>query len=190
MLVCIGIALSVVLISNYLPPIGGFRLPGDLGRLVINGTKITMQQPRLAGYTNDSRAYQFTAKAAAQDINKPDVMELQLINAKIEMQDKSTVAMSADSGTYDIKTEMLTLHDNIVLTSSTGYEGRLTEAVVDVRKGEVVSDKPVQVKLLNGFLDAKRLEVIDHGALVRFGGGVEMTLQPGNETNKNKTDGQ
>jgi len=53
--------------------------------------------------------------------------------------------MSAVSGVYDAKTEMLTLRENIELTSSTGYEGRLTEAVIDVRKGNVVSDKPVSV---------------------------------------------
>jgi len=38
------------------------------------------------------------------------------------MEDKSSVAMSADTGIYDVKTEMLTLNDNIQLVSSTGYE--------------------------------------------------------------------
>ena len=73
---------------------------------------------------------------------------------------------------------MLTLNDNIVLVSSTGYEGRLSEAVIDMKKGNVVSEKPVWVKLLNGFLNAKRLEVVDNGAVLRFDGGVAMTLQP------------
>ena len=62
-----------------------------------------------------------------------------------------------------MKTEILKLNDDIVLTSSTGYEGRLSEAVIDVRKGNVVSDKPVDVKLLNGVLNAKRLEISDNG---------------------------
>jgi lipopolysaccharide export system protein LptC len=184
MLVGIAGALLAVVIANYAPPIGGFRLPGELGKLVIKGTKITMQQPRLAGYTSDSRAYEFTANTAAQDINKPDILELQQIHAKMEMRDNSFVNMSADTGTYNVKSEMLTLHDNITLVSSTGYEGRLTEAVVDVSKGDVVSEKPVWVKLLNGFLNAQRLNVDDEGAVVRFGGGVAMTLQPGKESAK------
>jgi len=50
--------------------------------------------------------------------------------------------------------------------------------VVDVRKGDVVSEKPVWVKLLNGFLDAQRLEVSENGSVLRFGGGVSMTLNP------------
>lgn len=175
----LAVILLAIVVANYMPPIGGLRLPGELGKLVIKGTKITMQQPRLTGYTSDSRAYEFTADAAAQDITKPDIVELQDLHAKMEMQDKSAVTMSADTGTYDMKSEMLTLHNNIVLVSSTGYQGRLSEAVVDMKKGNIVSEKPVWVKLLDGFLDAKRLEVADKGAVLRFDGGVSMTLQPG-----------
>jgi lipopolysaccharide export system protein LptC len=86
--------------------------------------------------------------------------------------------MSALSGFYDVKSEMLTLNDNIELVSSTGYQGRLSEAVVDVRKGNVVSDKPVWVKMLNGFLNAKRLDIVENGSVVRFS-DVAMTLEPG-----------
>jgi len=174
------VLLSVAAI-NYMPPIGGFRLPGELGRLVIHGTKITMQQPRLTGYTIDSRAYEFSADAAAQDITKPNLVELHRLHAKMEMQDNSTVEMSAASGVYDVKTEMLKLNDNIELVSSTGYEGRLSEATIDVRKGNVVSDKPVWVKLLDGVLNAKGLDIADKGSVIRFN-DVSMVLQPGKPT--------
>jgi lipopolysaccharide export system protein LptC len=174
----IAVVLLTLVGINYMPPIGGFRLPGELGKLVIHGTKITMQQPHLTGFTVDSRAYEFSADAAAQDITKPDIVELHQLQAKMEMQDKSTVQMSALSGIYNVKSEMLTLNDNIELVSSTGYEGRLTEAVVDVKNGNVVSDKPVWVKMLNGFLNAKRLDIVENGSVVRFS-DVAMTLEPG-----------
>jgi lipopolysaccharide export system protein LptC len=175
--VAIAALLLGVIAINYMPPIGGFRLPGELGNLVIHGTKITMQAPHLTGFTIDSRAYEFSAADAAQDITKPDFVELQKLHAKMEMADKSTVEMSAVSGVYNVKTEILTLNDNIELVSSTGYEGRLSEAVVDVRKGNVVSDKPVWVKMLNGFLNAKRLDIAENGSVLRFT-DVAMTLQP------------
>jgi lipopolysaccharide export system protein LptC len=173
----IAAVLLTVVAINYIPPIGGFRLPGELGNLVIHGTKITMQQPRLTGFTIDSRAYEFSADAASQDITKPDLVELHQLHAKMEMQDKSTVDMTAISGFYNMKTEILTLNDNIELQSSTGYAGRLSEAVVDVRKGNVVSDKPVFVKMLDGFLNAQRLDIADHGSVLRFS-DVAMTIEP------------
>jgi len=182
-LAAIGALMIGVVAANFMP-LGGFRLPGELGKLVIHGTTITMQEPRLAGFTSDGRHYLFTATSAEQDISKPDFMHLQQPKAKVEMADKSIVDISAVSGTYDMKTEMLTLKDDIHLVSSTGYEGRLTEAAVDMRKGAVVSESPVWVKLLNGFLDAKRLEVADNGAVLRFGGGVAMTLHPNSDTGK------
>ncbi len=176
--VAIAAVLLGVVAINYMPPIGGFRLPGELGNLVIHGTKITMQAPHLTGFTVDSRAYEFSAEDAAQDITKPDFVELQKLHAKMEMADKSTVELSAASGVYNVKTEILTLNDNIELVSSTGYEGRLSEAVVDVRKGNVVSDKPVWVKMLNGFLNAQRLDIAENGSVLRFS-DVAMTLEPG-----------
>jgi lipopolysaccharide export system protein LptC len=183
----IGIALVLfaVVAANYAPPIGGLRLPGEMGNLVIHGTKITMQQPRLTGFTVDSRVYEFSANAAAQDITEPNLVELQALHAKMEMADKTTVEMTARSGIYDVKTEMLTLNDDIELASSSGYAGRLSEAVVDVRKGNVVSDKPVWIKMLDGFLDAKRLDISDNGSVVRFS-DVSMTLQPGREKQTDK----
>jgi lipopolysaccharide export system protein LptC len=171
-------ALLLVVGANYMPTVGSLRLPGELGKLVIKGTKVTMQQPRLSGFTVDSRPYQFTANSAEQEITKPDLMELHDVQAKIEMEDKSIVNITSNSGTYDMKTEMLTLIDKVHLVSSTGYEVRLSEAAIDVHKGTVRSDKPVWVKLTNGVINAKRLEVLDSGAVIRFGGGVSMTVVP------------
>jgi lipopolysaccharide export system protein LptC len=141
-----------------------------------------MQQPRLTGFTVDGRPYQFTANSADQDITKPDFMELHQIQAKIEMEDKSLVNITSNSGTYDMKTQMLTLADRVHLLSTTGYEARLSEAAIDVHKGSVRSDKPVWVKLTNAIINAKRMEVFDSGAVIRFSGGVSMTVEPEQET--------
>ena len=90
------------------------------------------------------------------------------------------VEMSAVTGIYDTKAETLKLERNILLSSSTGYQARLSEATVDIRKGNVVSDQPVEVKLLQGTLNANRLEIVDSGDLVRFLNGVDMMLMLNN----------
>src|SRR5262249_16161972 len=55
--------------------------PGGRGRMVASGTKITRNQLRLAGVPRASRRYDMLAQAAAQDITKPDMVELQGIHA-------------------------------------------------------------------------------------------------------------
>ena len=155
------------------------KLPIDVGNLVVSGTKITMEHPRLSGFTGDARAYELSADAAKQDLTKPDLIELRNIRAKVQMQDKSTVEVSATTGIYDSKGETIKLDQNIVLSSSTGYRGRLSQATVDIRKGNVLSEQPVEVDLLQGTLNANRLEIVDSGDLVRFDGGVKMILMLG-----------
>ncbi len=183
--VAVVLGLLGVALASFLNPLRFLSdFPIDLGKLVVSGTKITMEAPRLAGYTRDNRAYELSARAAAQDITKPDLVELRDIRAKLDMQDKSVMEMTAATGVYDAKSEMLTLGQNIVLSSSTGYQGRLSEAVIDIRKGNIVSEKPVEVKMLQGTLNANRLEVIDAGDVVRFEGGVVMNMmlnKPGEE---------
>ena len=80
--------------------------------------------------------------------------------------------------TFLPKADLLTLSQEILITSTAGYQGRLSEAQVEVKKGRIVSEKPVQMKMPQGTLDANRLEVTETGAVIRFDGGVVMVLTP------------
>lgn len=151
------------------------RLPTAGGQLVISGTKITMEAPKLAGYTKDGRGYEFNARAAAQDITKPDIVELQDIRAKIEAQDKSPINLTAVDGVFDRKANILKLSKDVLLTTSS-YQVTLEEATIDTTTNNVVSNKPVQVKMLQGVVNSKRLEVDKGGEAIRFLGGVTMTI--------------
>jgi lipopolysaccharide export system protein LptC len=187
-----GVAVGIIIITliTYLNPLRMLaKLPINLDNLVVSGTKVTMEGPRLTGFTHDARAYELTADTAAQDMTKPDFVELRNIRAKVEMQDKSSINLSALSGIYDSKGETLKLEQNILLNSSTGYQGRLSEAMIDIRKGNVVSEHPVEVKMLQGTLTANRLDIVDSGDLVRFHGGVVMDMMM-NQPPQAKSDAQ
>ncbi|HMA71949.1 MAG TPA: LPS export ABC transporter periplasmic protein LptC [Xanthobacteraceae bacterium] len=170
---------AIIITATFFNP---FRLisafPIDPGKLSLSGTKIIMELPRLTGFTTDSRPYELTARAAAQDLTKPDVLELKDITGHVELKDGQRVVIKSINGVYDTKGELLKLNDNITLNSSSGYEGHLTEATVNVSNGNIVSESPVEVRLPNGWLSANRLEVIENGASILFGGGVEMRLIP------------
>ena len=174
---CVAAVIIIFTLITYLNPLRMLaKLPINIDNLVVSGTKVTMEAPRLSGFTRDARAYELTADTAAQDMTKPDIVELHNIRAKVEMQDKSSMEMTALTGIYDSKGETLKLDQNILLNSSTGYQGRLSEALVDIRKGNVVSNHPVEVKMLQGTLNANRLDIVDSGDLIRFHGGVIMDM--------------
>jgi lipopolysaccharide export system protein LptC len=188
-----SVAVGVIIIAliTYFNPLRMLaRLPINIDNLVVSGTKVTMEQPRLSGFTRDARAYELTADTAAQDMTKPDIVELRNIRAKVEMQDKSSMEMTAVTGIYDAKGETLKLDQNILLNSSTGYQGHLSEALVDIRKGNVVSEHPVEVKLLQGTLNANRLDIVDSGDVIRFHGGVIMDMMLNQPPPQPKADAQ
>jgi lipopolysaccharide export system protein LptC len=152
------------------------QLPVDMDNLVVSGTKITMESPHLSGYSPDQRPYELWAKTATQDLNDPDHVELKTLRAKVLQEDRSTITMDARTGLFDTKSQLLDLRKDIFLQSSTGYEARLSQALVDIGKGTVTSEEPVDVKLLNGTLTADKLRITDKGEFVRFEGHVVMNL--------------
>jgi lipopolysaccharide export system protein LptC len=152
------------------------QLPLDIDNLVVSGSKITMESPHLSGFSPDQRPYEMWAKTATQDLTDPDHVELKTLRAKILQEDRSTVTLDARTGLFDTKAQLLDLRKDIFLQSSTGYEARMSQALIDIGKGTVASDEPVDVKLLNGTLTADRLRITEKGELIRFEGNVKMNL--------------
>src|SRR4030081_2046420 len=153
------------------------KLPIDMGNLVVSGTKITMESPHMAGYTPDQRPYEIWAKTATQDVTDPDHVDLKTLRAKVLMEDQTTtVTLDALNGLMDTKQQLLDLHKDIFLQSSTGYEARLSQAFVDIGKGTVTSEEHVDVKLLQGTLTSDKLRITGGGEVVRFEGNVVMYL--------------
>ena len=176
--IIIAVILGATILVSWIDPLKVLvRLPLDAGKLVISGTKITMQAPKLSGYTKDQRWYEMNAAGATQDVTKPDFIELSEVRTKIETADKSTIYLRSKDGLYNRKTSMLTLTNDVVMTSTAGYEMHLDEATVNTAKGEVVSDKPVAVFTKDTTLTSDRFEVENSGEVVRFIGSVVMNLQ-------------
>src|SRR5260370_2023673 len=128
-----GIAaiVAIILVATFFNP---FRLiaafPIDPGKISLSGTKIVMELPRLNGFTTDSRPYELTARAAAQDLTKPEALQLKDISAVAEPKDGQPLTTKSINGVYDTKAEMLRLSDHITLNSTSGYAGRLSGATV------------------------------------------------------------
>jgi lipopolysaccharide export system protein LptC len=170
-------AVGLIVVAAYFNP---FKPPAnasvDPGKLVVSGSKIAMEFPRLTGFTNDSLPYELTARLASQDLVNPGVIELTDLRAQLQTKDNDTVEITARKGLYNIKTDLLQLSGNILVQSPTGYEARLHEATIDIKKGTIVSDHRVETRFPSGTLGANRLDVAENGAVVLFSQGVETIL--------------
>jgi lipopolysaccharide export system protein LptC len=183
----LGVVLGLggYLLFSYLNPFAILdKLPAVSGKLGVQGSKITMELPRIAGITRDKRAYELTAETAVQDIARPDVVELHNLRAKMELQDSDVVVVTAKGGTYNTKGDNVVLREHIVVTSANGYNAKLREAVIDMKKGNMSSGAPVEIKLPTGILTANTMEIFESGDLVRFGNGIVLNLDGSSESKK------
>lgn len=174
-----AVMVAVGVLFTWLDPLRLFTsLPVAISDLVVSGTKIKMQQPRLSGFTRDARPYDLVAESAAQDVTKPDLIELSGLRARVKLPDASTVEVSADAGLFNTRSEVLNLDRNVLVTSSAGYEGRLTQAVIDTRNGKLTTTQPLTLKLDTATISANGMQIEQSGETVRFTGGVKVRLMP------------
>jgi lipopolysaccharide export system protein LptC len=158
------------------------KLPIDMGNLLVSGTKITMESPHMAGFSADRRPYEVWAKTATQDVTDPDHVELKTLRAKMLSQDQSTITLVARDGLMNTKDQLLDLHHDIYMQTSTGNEAWLSQAAIDMNKGDVASDEHVDVKFSSGTVSSDRLRITGGGEFIRFEGNVVMHLDNLNTT--------
>ncbi|MFG1350611.1 hypothetical protein [Xanthobacter autotrophicus] len=156
------------------------ELPFEIGHLTLSGSRLTMELPKLSGFTDDNRGYRVTARTATQDLTHPDLIDLTDIEARLEMTDKGWAKVTAKVGSFDTKKQFITLGDGVDLAMNGGYGGRLHDAEVDVKAGTIATEKPVVFTYLDGKLVADRLHVGDRGTRALFQGNVQLDFRMSN----------
>lgn len=180
--------LALISLVVWLDPLRLYRnLPVEFGSISITDNKLTIEAPKLTGFTQDRRPYSVTAESAAQDLSKPNVIELNGISGQVEMSNRGETAIHAKAGVYDMKAQTMRMAGGLEITSTGGYRVKLKDAFIEIRKGHIVTENPVSAVFPDGSLDASRLEIFDHGERARFDGGVVMTFRMPSDNSSGRT---
>ena len=165
----------------------GIALFDPFGRLVgsvsmsgigVDGTKVTMAHPKLAGFRKDGRPYLVTAQKAVQDALHPTLVELHGIAADITLGENGLAHMTADSGLYDSSTEHMNVSDNVQVKSPQ-YSAWLKSANIDFKGGRYTSDDPVRVLTSTGTtLAGDAMSAVDNGRELIIEGHVKTMIPP------------
>ena len=120
---------------------------GSLGfaNLSVDGTKIVMDRPKLAGFRSDKQPYLLTAERALQDIKHPTVVELQKVAGEIGMAGGEPTHLSADAGVYDSVSERMELSKNVRIKNGR-FTVLLHSAKFDFKSGVYGSEDRVEVQ--------------------------------------------
>lgn len=168
---------GIILLSLFNP----FRVSNSVSvntdNLVVSGTKITMEAPRMTGFSGtDQRPYEIWGKSAIQDTADPDNVDLNEPRGKMLAEDGSTMTVESRTGRFNNKAQVLDLYKEVFVQTTSGYEARLNHAQVELSTGAVSTDDGVNVTFDGGRVKADRLRLMNRGEVVRFEGRVTMDL--------------
>ena len=113
-----------------------------------------------------------------QSLNDPKVLTFTAIDAHIGLDDASTATVGAATGIYNGNDNTLQLKDGIVIETTSGYSASIESAAIDLGKGSLVPDHPIELRTKDGTLRANAVEVSERGKHVLFKGGVSVTYLP------------
>lgn len=171
-------------------PLSGSIPNVSIGPISVSGTKVTMENPRLSGFRKGERGYEVIADAAQQDVRKPSIIELQAMKGHVATDDKGGRAyLQAQGGVFDSTREMLSLENDIRLSTDKGEEVLLSVATVDFKAGSLRSPKSVTVTTPSASIVADTLDVVENGRVISFVGGVHAVFH-GEEAGAKKADAQ
>jgi lipopolysaccharide export system protein LptC len=173
--ICLS-AIAIMVVGPYLNP---FRAVAGLGSgtFSLSGTKVTMDNPTLTGFRKDNKPYELTARTAIQDLRKPNVIELNLMNARLQMEADSWARLEAMHGIYDTQKEQMQLRDGVKLKTDGGYDVTLKSADLDFKAGTIISNEAVTVKSGETTINAATLDVTDNGRIISFRGKVSVVVE-------------
>lgn len=135
-----------------------------------------MFNPRYQGVDGNERQYTVTALKAIQQTK--DIVLLDAVNAEMFFADQSWLTVTAQSGEFIDSAQRLRLNGNVTLTHANGNVIVTEHANIKLKEnyawgdGQVVGSGPTGKLLATGF------EIMDNGAIMRFGkqGRVTVTI--------------
>lgn len=150
--------------------------------------KLVMSNPQLNGYTKDNRPYSMIAEKAVQDAKNSGSIALEGISAELPVGDDGSAKVEAASGIYDNANGRLQLDKDFTVTTNEGLRAVMRSADVNLKSGQVTTDKPVDIRNGNTHITADSMQIKESGKIVIFDSKVRVVIDGGAVPGDNASD--
>ena len=161
----------------------------DVSGAALSDGRLVMASPKLEGFTKENRPYSMVAERAFQELTDTGVIELEKLSASLPFTNDATATVTAAQGFYDRAANTLELKGALNIKTTDGMSARLESAMVDIGKGTVTTDQPVDIRLKGGQVQAETMKVLERGKRLVFDKRVRMVLEPAPIENPPKASG-
>lgn len=153
---------------------------GSINLLAISfdGSTLEMAHPHLTGYDSNRRPYALTAERARQDIAAPSKIQLDKLDAHMELAGNNDARIISEKGFFDGEANRFTAQGNVRIITTLGYELYLKSLTVHIKTSEIISEEPVEVRNGDNRIYADRMKVYSGGEHIIFDGRVKTIFHP------------
>lgn len=141
--------------------------------------KIVMSNPKIDGFTRNNQPYTMRASRAIQDLDRQNVIALEQIDAKLPVGTDNWATVDATSGIYDRDGNTLDFTGALTVSTTDGLVAKMESAFVDLGKGDLRSDKPVDITMNGTHITADAMTVAENGKVLIFEKRVRMNIDAG-----------
>lgn len=170
-------AIGLLIFVSMFDPLG--RLKGgklSIGGVGIEGTKVTMHEPKLSGMRRDGFAYEVKALTATQDTAAPKLLDLTKLDMKLGQSDGSTTRITAPAGHYDTEAERLDLAGDVRFHNEGHYDMAMEQAVMNLRDGELSTSRRAAVTIPGGRVEADAFLFSEQTRVLAFEGNIHSVF--------------
>lgn len=167
--------LAAYFVSTHLSVTVGDMTASISGIEIADGN-LRMTNPTLKGADKQNGNYVISADYADQDVKNPKIVKLNAIKADVLNPSGGWSRVNATRGVFNTQEEELEMLDGITVATSSGIQGELESATLDMRTQTLNSKRPVAFDLPNGRITARGMTLLSAESELTFRGKVKVHL--------------
>ncbi len=173
----IGLVAAIMVLSP-LSPRGEIGFLLDRNEVAITKERIAVDSAMYRGKDTHGRAFRVLAGSAAQVSVDMPVVELDDLQAQLEMND-GPARISAPSGSYNYRTEQIIVAGPVVFSAADGYRMETKNVRIDLDAQVAVGAGGVSGAVPTGSFTADRIYADLRERNVRLEGNARLRMVPG-----------
>ena len=174
-LLALALILTIVVYSILFHPDGTIAIFSGSGT---EQGQIVMKSPRFVGTDKDNQPFEIIASQARQHTDDRAVIELDDVNAKLQLKNGPQLRVIAHRGVLDTNNQLLQLAGPISLSSSEGYLIHTDEARADLKNGLLTGQRPIEASGSFGTIRADGFSASKADQRINFIGNVRVHFEP------------
>jgi lipopolysaccharide export system protein LptC len=172
-----GVVVAVMVVTPLFPHSSvSFLL--DRNKVAVTENRLMVQNAAYRGMDDQGRAFELSADSAVQKSARDSHVHMNQLVGTLALSD-GPARIQAANGSFDLKSEQLTVPGDVHFQAAGGYDIRASQAVFDVRHHTVQSSGAVQGLIPAGEFSAARMSASLDQHTVRLEGRARLRMTPG-----------